>query len=498
MIFVDQVIPAELQAMYSKLITASTLRADTKRQARTTKRARAGSRKKKPKTQVNEITQAVDALIEFLTIKNNAAPAASFRTEQIKQLKIGNFAEEYWQKCTIETEQVLINEPTFNIFVGARNYAYPDPTNQPTVPIYGLGNVSAAPLQYIGYTAGTEYRDVSLKWIRIIFKLKNEFLREKVEPIFLKLQGSVTASADARASRAMLSAIVKRWLVTQTSIRLTTLEPPTSKPLSFLYRYQVPRGEAPYYNKTSPLRIVKSMRSEKYEETPDMITHCVVLAAPMPMMGKRFNNNTSINTTLAATIELWQIRKTEPAFYSSPRPYLSPDGLTWSSPLADDYATAGNLAQYSIGKSVGKWYWELYIPHNGAAMFGVSVDGLPLADTFLGLYLDQWGIWLENIGFGTPGYSITAYDYYFADYAAKPDGFVTIGIKLDMDNGTMEFLTNNVSDGIAFTGIAGTVYPIIGAIDAYPGATNATTEIVANMSSSSLIYAIPTGYAVLI
>ena len=305
----SQTIPNALAAAYAKLITAKPTVAGTSFSARTKKAVHLPAPSRKPRKPSVDIENAVDFLIAFLTEKNGVAPAASLRAEQITKLRDGIFDTDYWIMCAIESEQVLLSEPTYVPRTGPRPYAYPDPTNQPTVATYPAGNESSGALQYIGYTAGTYFRDVSLKWKRLVFKLENKFLTEKAEPVFLKISGTISASADMRASRAMLSAIFQRFFVVDGSATLTTLTPPVIKPISALYRYRTPRGSAPFYNCTNPLQLVYSLRGRKFEEIYGDLTRCVVLAAPMPMMGHRYNNNTEVASTLSATFEMWQVLK---------------------------------------------------------------------------------------------------------------------------------------------------------------------------------------------
>lgn len=307
----NQSIPPELAAAYAELVCTKATGAGDTFTTRTKKAVHKPARKRPKSRTLMEYEKAVDFLIAFLKEKTGNDPAPTFRNEQIKKLKKGVFDDAYWISCTIESEQVLLTEPTFSPWVGPRNYAYPDPSNQPTVPLYLDGNNSSGALDYVGYTAGTEFRDVSLKWRRTVFELANPFLTEAEEPVFLTMVGTITASADYRPSRAMISAVIQRFFVVDGSATLSTMTPPLTEPISAIYRYRTPHGIAPYFNYTNPLRLIYSARSRKYEEITGTLKHCVVLAAPMPMMGKRYNNNTTVTTSLSPLLALWQIKKTE-------------------------------------------------------------------------------------------------------------------------------------------------------------------------------------------
>jgi hypothetical protein len=195
-----------------------------------------------------------------------------------------------------------------SVFTG-KNYTYADPTNLPTHAIYGNGANSSGTLTYTGATTGGSFYDTLLKWKRIIFSLKNKFTQGVEEPVFLKVTGTITGTANKRAARALLSLYVKRWLVGANSTRLTTVEPPTVKPINAYWRYRTPRGVAPYWSYTNNIRLVYALRSPKYEEPTAEMTKCVLLMSPMPLLGKRSNNNTAVSSTANLSAELWQIKK---------------------------------------------------------------------------------------------------------------------------------------------------------------------------------------------
>lgn len=323
-----QTIPSELAAAYAKLISRKPTAAGATFTARTKPRATSKAAGRRPRKGLSDIESAVDFLIAYLTKKNGTPPATTFRAAQITALKAGTFDPAYWTKCAEASSTTLENAPTSGAFVGIRNYAYPDPANQPSTPTYGAGVPATGDPAYTGWTTAGTFADTGLRWIRKVFTLKNKFTRNTPEPLFLKLSGNITATANARPSRAMISAIIKRWIVAAGSARLTTTEAPVIKPISAFWRYKTPRGIAPYFALTKPLSLMYSARSPDYEELTGDLTSAVVLVAPMPMMGKRFNNNTSIMSTIAATIELWQIRKTSPAGFLWNNLLIHEDGIT--------------------------------------------------------------------------------------------------------------------------------------------------------------------------
>jgi hypothetical protein len=110
------------------------------------------------------------------------------------------------------------------------------------------------------------------------------------------------------------------------------------------------------------------------------------------------------------------------------------------------YASISN-----IGVSSGKWYAEAVFQNTTARYTGITSNpNLGTLNTTLGS-AGSWGY----IGFGGQkqynGGTKTSYG------TAYNDGDI-IGVALDMDAGTVTFYRNGVSQGVAFSGISGTIY----------------------------------------
>ena len=302
-------VPSALANEFKRLVAYGKPNAAGMRQARTTKQATHRTNKKTPRQQLTDYENAVDFLIAYLTKTNGTAPPAGFRREQSANLKAATFDPLYWVQCVQDSQAVFSNVPTSAPFTGGRAYAYPDPANLASIATYGGGTETGGALTYHGATVGGTFTDLGLTWQRTVYTLANTMQKGIAEPLFLKLTGSITGAGNARASRALLSVVIKRWMVTSSSARLTTNEPPTTEAIQALYRYVTPRGVSPFFYLQHALRLMYTMRSDKYEEAGGDLAKCVVLVAPMPLMGKRFNNNTSAQSTLTCALELWQVLK---------------------------------------------------------------------------------------------------------------------------------------------------------------------------------------------
>lgn len=150
---------------------------------------------------------------------------------------------------------------------------------------------------------------------------------------------------------------------------------------------------------------------------------------------------------------------------------LSGRNLTASGPFGDARATQG--------KSSGKWYWELTCTTlNTTFLSGIGDSSQSLSNS---IGNDVHGYGYRKLDGKTFHAAATA--VYGASYASGD----IISIALDMDAGTLEFFKNNATQGVAFSGISGTYFPMV-------GASSTTFAITANFGASAFNYTPPTGY----
>lgn len=133
----------------------------------------------------------------------------------------------------------------------------------------------------------------------------------------------------------------------------------------------------------------------------------------------------------------------------------------------------------TIGKSSGKWYWEYKITTattivmSAIANINALVTKGFFEDTNAWGYYSQTGLKYTNSGAAAYGTTYSTNDI--------------IGLALDMDAGTITFYKNNVSQGIAFSGLTGAIY-------AGTSMSSTSITVVANFGATALVYAPPPGF----
>jgi len=143
-----------------------------------------------------------------------------------------------------------------------------------------------------------------------------------------------------------------------------------------------------------------------------------------------------------------------------------------------------DIVRSVIGKSSGKWYWEITMTDavNSAPGIADSVAGL---DTRPGFDSHMWAYQLTYNGADGAKINDGSASVFGTEFAAGN----ILGVKLDAAAGTVEFLKNNVSQGtITLTGLTPPYYAMDGAKNA------AVATATANFGGSAFAYAVPAGY----
>ncbi len=139
----------------------------------------------------------------------------------------------------------------------------------------------------------------------------------------------------------------------------------------------------------------------------------------------------------------------------------------------------------TIGVSSGKWYWEVTYAGGGTFLLVGITDSATLPTQYTGQTAGSYAYY--STGQKVNNGSIAAYG---ASYTTND----VIGVALDMDAGTITFYKNNVSQGQAYSGITGTVFPAIGR----DGTSNAQFIQPVNFGQRPFAYTAPSGFKALV
>lgn len=127
----------------------------------------------------------------------------------------------------------------------------------------------------------------------------------------------------------------------------------------------------------------------------------------------------------------------------------------------------------------GKWYFEVTLNSGALPLVGVvtkaaQLTAYPGSDAYGWTYYFQSGNRYHNSS--------------FAAYASGTSAGGTVGVKLDMDAGTLSFVVGGTDRGVAFSGLPAELYLAVGG-----GGTNAD-KVTVNFGQSSFVNTVPSGY----
>jgi SH3-like domain-containing protein len=165
-------------------------------------------------------------------------------------------------------------------------------------------------------------------------------------------------------------------------------------------------------------------------------------------------------------------------------PTLSPTDKSGTITLSNGnltMATDGSdwgAVRSTLGKSSGKWYWEVTVITAGSPKIGI-LKSTDVVTTYIGSSATGYAI--DDVGQKWNNGSSASY----ASSVSAPG--TVIGIALDMDVGTISYYINGVSQGVAFSGISGLYYPAISG-----GFANSNFTV--NFGASSFSHTAPDGY----
>lgn len=177
------------------------------------------------------------------------------------------------------------------------------------------------------------------------------------------------------------------------------------------------------------------------------------------------------------------------ATYATWNPADAASGITLSNANLTAAGTAGfKSVRAGIGKSSGKWYWEVRVTVGTVGIIGAGTSSALLTG-FAGSNANSWGYYTTGAQYYANAVQATAATYTTND---------VIGIQLDMDNKTIEWFKNGVSQNtpLRLRQSAGGA-TISAGTNVYPMASpNGTTET-ANFGATAFSYTPASGFLAL-
>jgi hypothetical protein len=244
---------------------------------------------------------------------------------------------------------------------------------------------------------------------------------------------------------------------------------PTSFGASSIYNQWLPIAYAgtygtngfylPFTNTTSTSTLIADSSGNGNNWTPNNIS----LTA-----GSTYDSLTDVPTLTSTTV----------ANYAVLNPLDSGMVLSSANLTTTTGSSANTIVRATIGVTSGKWYWEVTQGTANEVLIGVANSSASLAQ-YLGQNVNGWAY---DSGNGSK-YNNGVGSAYGATWTTND----VIGIALDITAGTIVFYKNNTSQGTAFTGLTGTLFPAV-------SAGVASTAMTINFGQQPFTYTAPTGF----
>lgn len=225
---------------------------------------------------------------------------------------------DFWEHASLVSVDYLHSTPIVQIDTDPPPYAYRTEFKRPSRATYGDGTATTGPARHTGNLVADIYYDTSLTWQRSIFALNEPLTGSTMANAILKFNPTMEVNTDHRGSRPMLSYIVRCYLTDETGAANPPVTSPTediavSGPgvgrgsISKYWRYVMPMTAAPFFHTTQQMKMTAQLSNIARIEDAASLSHAIVITAPRPMFGRGFNNNTTVETILSGTPEIWQI-----------------------------------------------------------------------------------------------------------------------------------------------------------------------------------------------
>lgn len=180
--------------------------------------------------------------------------------------------------------------------------------------------------------------------------------------------------------------------------------------------------------------------------------------------------------------QMMNISYAKPKTYATWNPSDKSSNMTLSNgnlTVTTNTGSTWGTVRANMGKSSGKWYWEMTMTTTNANQMVGVFNGTPAFTSYVGETADGWTYFANGQKIHTNS---------FVNYGASYASGDIIGVALDMDNGTIEFFKNGTSQGQAYTGLSGTFYP---AQSMYSVSAFVNTV---NFGASAFSYSVPSGF----
>lgn len=297
-----QDVPPDLIDQYAELVSSNPDDGQGHRTTRTRRAVRAPGRRREP----SKTLKAAKALAAQLAAYwgRNVANAAGQRwlSDRATAIYRGQIELDYWEKATPAYVDALRYLGSSEEDFDPPPYAFPDPSNRPTLTTWAADEYDAGQARYAGALVGELYCDQEWVVATALYYLPPHSPAGIPPPAWVLIQGTIAAEADQRGSRPMFGLICRAQRGEEQDMLNLDQVSPDIDGISHYFRYRILHTQPPFYQATESRRIVQAMSGP---DTPFDVPTAAVHLGPRPMMGHGNNGNESVATTWTGTADLY-------------------------------------------------------------------------------------------------------------------------------------------------------------------------------------------------
>lgn len=303
-----QNIPAGLLPLYTKLVSPGKVTQGPDGSLRL-KKGKKKPKKNPPESLDLEAFQAIAEVVAdvFFTQQSKPIPK-NFVFDLTQNLLLGIVPTKYFKRCPLQSAVTLESIPS----------SIPDPspppygfrTNQflPTIPTYPDGSSTSSQPGYYGEKVSLRFEDKWLRWRKLIFKAWAFVFPEGLDRVLMVWDCTIGIDTAARGSRPMVSLNLTAYQGALAAPAITSTTPPIQKKTNLYWRFPVPPSASPFYHSYQVRRVVKPMSRITKNSGSAPFKYFVLDGSNRPMMGRGYNNNNTVQTSLSGDPVLWEIK----------------------------------------------------------------------------------------------------------------------------------------------------------------------------------------------
>lgn len=301
-------VPAILEPLWKALTSPRSVVVTPDGTIRLKKKNKEPKKPPKPDPDIRAIARVAENVALEQGYDMASASGQYFAFVVARNLAVGVIDPQFFRQCPVVSAQTMESTAVSVPDPDPPPYGYRTVNFLPTLPTYSDGTPTAQPPGYQGGKVGTHYEDAVLRWRKIQYECNAINEPDVADRVVMRWDLTIDAETSSRGSRPMFSLNIFGVIAKTGAPALTQNTPPILKKTQLYWRFAIPKGHAPFYHEAQVRKVVKALSRIAKKQGAGTGVGIILSASNRPMMGRGYNNNDFVETTLTGDPELWEIR----------------------------------------------------------------------------------------------------------------------------------------------------------------------------------------------